>query len=978
MTLITQIRVRECLLFLILQPFWVYGQGFSLGLNNPKNKWYQLNSPAGRVIFQSQHQYAGGRVLRILDYMRDSLHSNDFEKADDIDIIIHPQSITPNGFVTVLPFHSQFYSNPPQRTIGSGNVHWLDLLAIHEYRHVQQYLNARRGVTKLASIFGSSNWGLMSATALPNWYFEGDAVVSETLLTSGGRGRNPSFNKDYKSLVQTGRVYNYEKARFGSYKDFVPSHYPLGYYMTSYIRKNFGDSIWNSAVREAVRYKKLIYPFSRSLKDNTGFTTSGIYREMIKDLGVWYKDTTIQPINPSQSISKKHKYYTSYQNAVLTKNGIYAVKTSFKEIPRIYHIDTLGEERRITTIGNISWYNRNLSYRKGKLIWLENVPHIRWGNDQYTRLMFWDEETKTKKVVLKRGKYLAPDLSYSGDKIAIVDITNSNEHKLIVFNFLNEVVWVKDTFSMSNMSSMSRAASISFPRWTEDDKYIICVLQTYDEHTLLRINAETGKQEKLFVSKSFDIGQPFPRGKYVYFRYGHGGTDDIHVLDTESKQLYQVHASRFGAYQPYADVENKELLISTFSPLGYALEKVQIDTTAWKKVEDLDKPLPYYAESIPTPNHLNVPNRVSAIENTYENTYEQKKFNTKSKLITPVGFYTSVENIINNVYNLSVSSLNAFRTMSASASASYNADTEASNYRLNMLYGEYFTVLGLQAASGSIGRYYKLVKKDSIYVSELKSWAENRISASAILPFNLSRGSFMRNLSLIAQLSYLDTKYDSAEYDSPDLGAFNALAYRLGLSWSNTQISARRQIGSRWAQSVWMYWDNMFEFGLNNFYAGTRVHFPGLFKTHSFSVQGDIQLRDPYANYGFADYMRYARGHTQAGVYDNATMLAFDYNMPLIYPDFSMRDVFKKSTNFNLGSLFYLQRIRSRYFFDYATHRIDGFRDRNFWSTGASIIFDVRVLRLVQLAFELRYTYAPNHLTGNVHQLTPHVLGISF
>ena len=65
----------------------------------------------------------------------------------------------------------------------------------------------------------------MSHFALPSWFWEGDAVITETLLSSSGRGRLPSFERGLRTLILSGGEYDYVTAMLGSYAEFVPDYY---------------------------------------------------------------------------------------------------------------------------------------------------------------------------------------------------------------------------------------------------------------------------------------------------------------------------------------------------------------------------------------------------------------------------------------------------------------------------------------------------------------------------------------------------------------------------------------------------------------------------------------------------------------------------------------------------------------------------------------------------------------------------------
>src|SRR5690606_2194047 len=133
-------------------------------------------------------------------------------------------------FVSLIPRRSEFYTMPPQNYNFTGTTEWLDQLASHEYRHVVQFDKANRGFNKLLYYaFGPATLAAMSVTAVPQWFWEGDAVATETAFTSGGRGKIPNFNLVFRTNLLEGRKFNYHKQYLRSYKHNIPDHYVLGY-----------------------------------------------------------------------------------------------------------------------------------------------------------------------------------------------------------------------------------------------------------------------------------------------------------------------------------------------------------------------------------------------------------------------------------------------------------------------------------------------------------------------------------------------------------------------------------------------------------------------------------------------------------------------------------------------------------------------------------------------------------------------------
>ncbi len=58
--------------------------------------------------------------------------------------------LSPMRYVALGPWRSEFYLMPPQSAFDLGTTPWYHTLALHEYRHVQQYNNFRKGLSRVA------------------------------------------------------------------------------------------------------------------------------------------------------------------------------------------------------------------------------------------------------------------------------------------------------------------------------------------------------------------------------------------------------------------------------------------------------------------------------------------------------------------------------------------------------------------------------------------------------------------------------------------------------------------------------------------------------------------------------------------------------------------------------------------------------------------------------------------------------------
>ena len=78
------------------------------------------------------------------------------------------------------------------------------------------------------------------------------------------------------------------KLRNGSYRDFVPDHYRLGYMMAAYGREKWGDDFWKKVTHDAAAYKGLFYPLQKAIKTHSGES----YRQFRREAFDYFKSAT--------------------------------------------------------------------------------------------------------------------------------------------------------------------------------------------------------------------------------------------------------------------------------------------------------------------------------------------------------------------------------------------------------------------------------------------------------------------------------------------------------------------------------------------------------------------------------------------------------------------------------------------------------------------------------------------------------------
>ncbi|NNU32988.1 hypothetical protein HK413_00040 [Mucilaginibacter sp. S1162] len=144
------------------------------GGNPPSLKWKQVNTPAAKVIFPAGMDSTATRVARIINRMDIATKPTIGFKQKQINIVLQNQTTISNAYVGLAPFRSEFYLTPDQNSFAIGTLPRADQLAIHEFRHVQQYNNFNVGLSRgLRFLFGDAGQAFGNDRPYPTGFLKG-------------------------------------------------------------------------------------------------------------------------------------------------------------------------------------------------------------------------------------------------------------------------------------------------------------------------------------------------------------------------------------------------------------------------------------------------------------------------------------------------------------------------------------------------------------------------------------------------------------------------------------------------------------------------------------------------------------------------------------------------------------------------------------------------------------------------------------
>lgn len=947
----------KAIFYFILVSISAFSQNF--GGFPPTFKWQTINEPEVRVIFPKGLEGQAQRLVNAIKYMDQNNRTSIGEKRHKINITLQNQGVISNGFVQLAPFKSEFFTNPLQESGALGSLPWLDLLAIHEYRHVLQFTNGRRGFSKFSYfLFGEYGWAVTNNLAVPNWFWEGDAVVTETALSEQGRGRLPSFQNPFRSLKLAKTKYNYMKLRNGSLRSYVPNHYNLGYLMCVYGRETYGNDFWKKVFSDATSYSGVVYPFSRAIYRHSGGSVGSrkLYKQsLIYFNKKWQQELDTLKITKANLVNTlpKGKTVTTYEYPYFVDNEkIIALKSSFKQIPTFSLIDSNGEETALKVQGFTT--DNYFDFKNNTIVWSELRFDARWSNFDYSVLKVFDINTKISQTLTTKSKYFSPSLSQNAEKIVAVEQNTNQEYTLHILDAKNGMI----EKVLPNPDNLF----FTYPKFSIDNQYIISSVRNLKgEMALAKQSISTGEIEWLVGFSNNVLGVNYSTKDYVFFEASYSGIDNIYAVQFGNQQVYQITSREIGNYQPAISPDGKRMVFSQFSNKGNQLFSVNLDSVGFRLFSkvSLSKQTKFDFEAIRAEGG-DILNKVP------KDSFNVEKYNQVGKLLN---FHSWIPIITHPNYGLSFYSDNILNNLSASLSGSYNVNESSFNSAGNISYGGLFPILQLGAFNNGDRKIVYDVNngpfskgKDSLLLSEVGG------NVGFNIPLNLTKGVFSRYLNFSSQFyvaevtrKYLDYNVLTSKLNYDLVTSTVNKNLGVGFVFLNSKRKARQNIFSSFGQYVSLDYKRSLSFSnVSQIHGICELSFRGLHPNHNLVVEGGYLLDNNNSNYRFTNNFYYPRGYRTVPSNTNEMFrIGVNYHFPIAYPDFG------------IAGILYILRIRGNVFCDAGFITADanlfpglfdktkqGYSPAN--SIGGELIFDLNLFNALPFTLGVRYSFVDN------------------
>lgn len=892
---------------------------------NPSNlKWKQANGPSSRVIFPGSLDSLAKRIYQINQQLDSITLYSIGKKSRKWNIILQPHTIVSNAYVRMAPIMSEFYMTADQNNFTTGSLRWDDNLVIHENRHMQQFSNFNNGLTKLFSfILGEEGQLLANGMTVPDYFFEGDAVWQETLVSEQGRGRLPSFYNGMKSLWLQNKHYTWMKLRSGSLKDYLPNHYELGYMLVAYGYEKYGEDFWRKVTQDAVRFKGLFYAFNRAIETHSSVS----YKVFRKDALQYFKEkTAVQNVVDSKTYltpAQKNNVMSYRFPVAAGADSILVSKSSYKEISSFYLIHN-GKEERIRVKDNA--IDDYFSYRNGKLVYAAFRRDALRGNRDYSELRIIDIATGKQQNLTKGTKYFLPDIHPNGNELLAVQVSPGGASEL-------HRIDVNNGTSIAAIPNLNNYF-FTQTKYLNNQEAISAVRHPDGKMALVKIDLTNGNTLTLTPFTYDVLGYPTILNDTVYFtkmqsnENGSPAADKAFALDLKSGKQFLLSDHTNSVYQPVI-TSNGDMIVSAFTVDGYLLQKTNAAALLWKETN----PLP---TSI-APINSNGKDLSDFLNNQTSNTNDAvvSKYKKSFRLFN---FHSGRPNYSSSTYEYTFFGDNVLSNFSNSLQYVYNRNERSNSLTYNLIYSGAFPFL-----RGGIS-YNHNRNIDTSLTSGINFNSANA-NLGFYVPLSINQGSTFKFINFGATYNWEQIPYIGIDKNVLENVSFKFLNAFINLT--NQSRRAVQHIHPRWAQSISLNYRKGFNyFETNKLVANSAFYFPGIGVNHSLVINVAFQKRDSLPDF-FSDNFAYARGYETLNT-RRMFKWGLNYHMPLAYPDWGF------------GNIYFIQRIRSNLFFDYngAQWRFNsGLRNIINRSVGTEIFFDGKIWNALEGSIGFRYSH---------------------
>ncbi|MBI9069888.1 MAG: hypothetical protein JEZ09_21525 [Salinivirgaceae bacterium] len=875
-----------------------FSQFYDNGQDPFSTNWKVLETANYKVIFSEDIDSLANVYANYLE--KSHTHCKKTLQADPkkLPVVLHNQTIITNGEVGWAPRRMNLYLVGDQEHFYQP---WSQHLVTHEVRHNFQLTKLNQGFTKgFGFLFGEIAAGAVLGLHLPMWFIEGDAVSFETGTTYAGRGRMPDFSMKLKAQVNEAGIYSYPKAIFGSYKNFVPGRYELGYYLVSKGRLDYGPDLWNSTMDYVAKWSIHPKPFSKGIKNTTGLPERKFYKQSLFAL----KDTN--RVNETTA-KKEFKHYSNYYNPMQWKENLVVLKTSLGDIPKFVLVNSKGDEQVLVTPGTLS--SNTFSLNDSVMVWNEYYP-TRFYNQNYNNIVVYNLYNHKKTVLTKKARIFNSRISPNGKTIVSVEVDEKIQW-FLTFRDSKTGVIIK-SLSFNNKQIIQ-------PEWSPNGESVVFIQISNQGKSLGILNYKSDKIDWLVENEKIEISNPKFSENSIIVKGTNENVSNFFSYNLQYKEWNLMTNAVYGVGE--GSIKNDNFYFTRYTSTGFKIDSINIEQTISQKA-----PMIYSDE---LSENLSVEEEAIDYESDHK-TYTSSNYSRILHLFNLHSWAPMAMRVKSEEVGLGVSlmSQNALSTSFLEMGFQNNMVERNREIYLEYDYKGFYPMLSF---------------RNSLF---LESWEQPDIDSinreinqrinisifSATVPIYNTWGCFANRIYLQASSLFYYKFYKSTEYFHTKTNFINTIS--LGLQFITKQKQSHRDLYSKWGQTFYVDYEySPFDVDYNyNLTLENELFFPGLLANHSFRLYHGFQSKKESERL-YSLGVLYPRGTTYS-TFTNINSFRVNYSLPLLYPDL------------NIFEALYIKRLKANLFYDYAKYSNEN-NTVEINTTGIELTSDLHALRFI-------------------------------
>ncbi|PKP12135.1 MAG: hypothetical protein CVU09_01180 [Bacteroidetes bacterium HGW-Bacteroidetes-4] len=925
----------KLLLFLLsfLSVMEVLGQYYDNGQAPFTVRWNQINTPNFQVIFPESLDSMAQVYASYLELTYLKVNKSILVQPKKLPVVLHHKTVMANGEVGWAPARMNLFTVAPQDNYFQP---WNQHLVLHESRHNVQLNKLNTGTTRvLGWVFGEQAAAAVLGVHLPLWFVEGDAVAYETGSSLAGRGRVADFLMPLKAQVNEKGIYSYGKAMFGSYADYVPNRYVLGYQLAAEGSLRYGSNLWNQTLDYVARNPWQPRPFSASMKKLTGLPERKFYKNSLQELKNRNESKSLNANNALpgyRAISKPTKSeYVNYHHPLAIEGGVIAYKTSLSNIGAFVLIDSLGNEKTIYKPGYV--FDNVFSGNDSLLVWNE-YRATRFEQQNYSNITIYNWKKGKLYYLQSKGRSFYSTINSQVSKLVSSEIDESLQWSLTVRDLFSGELLVKVHFDTLQPVQ---------PAWDESGKRIAFIAISSAGKSLGILNIETGNTNWLLTNELLEINQPFfvPGGLVLKGTFNNRSNFFYYDLKNQTWSLLTRVPYGVGS----ASYTNGELIYSEYTADGFKI-------SAQKLLPLFEAKPQAYNDALVV--HLS---KQEQLVNFRTNNFGEFPVTKYRRIAHLVNFHSWAPIAIRTESNevgigATLMSQNVLSSSFLSAGYQYYRAEAFNEFFVNYTYKGFYPIIENEYRWIDFAFNYT----DQDLLVHPVSGHQHYFNHNWSFPFLFDRGKWYRRLNLGLGYNYNGVYYNPSttlvlNNKSQHKARLSAFIYQL-------QRTSHRDLAPQWGQVFNMQAEKSLNAKIPAYQwtVWGQLYFPGLLKNNSLQFYGGFQQKET-GLFNLQNRLAYPRGYA---LYDFETLQTYrmDYHLPLWYPDL------------NVLEMLYIKRLTLNLFHDLASFNYQGTK-RYQESIGATLGFDFHAFRFVApLHFSITYAHK--------HTLNEPYLGINF